>query len=120
MVRDLMKNCRHLILFLVVQKILASLKLTTVFTVTTECTSQNGSEKKFQLLPGIIIILRRLKDLYILLAGQPGVARAFAELCSSFLASRSLNPQISGSPIDNFVKDGDGLRSCIFAGTTDV
>ena len=34
MVRDLMTNCRHLILFLVVQKILASLKLTTVFTVT--------------------------------------------------------------------------------------
>ena len=55
MVRDLMINCRHLILFLVVQKILASLKLTTVFTVTTECISQNGSEKKFQLQPGIII-----------------------------------------------------------------
>ena len=67
MVRDLMTNCRHLILFLVVQKILASLKLTTVFTVTTECISQKGSEKKFQLQPGIIIILRRLKDLYILL-----------------------------------------------------
>ena len=56
MVRDLMTNCRRLILFLVVQKILASLKLTTVFTVTTECISQNGSEKKFQLQPGIIII----------------------------------------------------------------
>ena len=41
-----MTNCRHLILFLVVQKILASLKLTTVFTVSTECISQNGSEKK--------------------------------------------------------------------------
>ena len=54
MVRDLMTNCRHLILFLVVQKILASLKLTTVFTVTTECISQNSSEKKFQLQPGII------------------------------------------------------------------
>ena len=52
-----MTNCRHLILFLVVQKILASLKLTTVFTVTTECISQlDGSEKKFQLQPGIIII----------------------------------------------------------------
>ena len=51
-----MTNCRHLILFLVVQKILASLKLTTVFTVTTECISQNGSEKKFQLQPDIIII----------------------------------------------------------------
>ena len=49
-----MTNCRHLILFLVVQKILASLKLTTVFTVTTECISQNSSEKKFQLQPGII------------------------------------------------------------------
>ena len=49
------------------QKILASLKLTTVFTVTTESFWQNGSEKKFQLQPGIIIILRRLKDLYILL-----------------------------------------------------
>ena len=56
MVHDLMTNCPHLILFLVVQKILASLKLTTVFTVTTECISQNGSEKKFQLQPGIIII----------------------------------------------------------------
>ena len=62
-----MTNCRLLILFLVVQKILASLKLTTVFTVTTESFSHNGSEKKFQLQPGIIIILRRLKDLYILL-----------------------------------------------------
>ena len=56
MVRDLMTNCRHLVLFPVVQKILASLKLTTVFTATTECISQNGSEKKFQLQPGIIII----------------------------------------------------------------
>ena len=46
MVPDLMTNCRHLILFLVVPKILASLKLTTVFTVTTECISQNSSEKK--------------------------------------------------------------------------
>ena len=53
MVPDLMTNCRHLILFLV-QKILASLKLTTVFTVTTECISQNSSEKKFQLQPGIL------------------------------------------------------------------
>ena len=44
-----MTNCRHLILFLVVQKILAWLKWTTVFTVTTECISQNGSEKTFQL-----------------------------------------------------------------------
>ena len=51
MVRDHMTNCRHLILFLVVQKILASLKSTTVFTVTTESISQNGSEKKFQLQP---------------------------------------------------------------------
>ena len=36
------------------------------------------------------------------MAGQPGVARAFAvraELCSSFLASRSLNPEMSGSPL---------------------
>ena len=56
MVHDFMTNCRHLILFLVVQKILASLKLTTVFTVTTECISQNSSEKKFQLQPAIIII----------------------------------------------------------------
>ena len=56
MVRDLMTNCRHLILFLVVQKILASLKLITVFTVTTEGFSQNGSEKKFQPQPDIIII----------------------------------------------------------------
>ena len=56
MVRDLMTNCRHRFLFLVVQKILASLKLTTVFTVTTECISKNGFEKKFQLQPGIIII----------------------------------------------------------------
>ena len=35
-----------------------------------------------------------------LLAGQPGVARAFAlrtELCSSFLASRSLNPEMNCS-----------------------
>ena len=34
------------------------------------------------------------------LAGQPGVARAFAlraELCSSFLASRSLNPEMNCS-----------------------
>ena len=51
MVRDHMTNCRHLILFLVVQKILASLKSTTVFTVTTESILQNGSEKKFQLQP---------------------------------------------------------------------
>ena len=57
MVTDLMTNCRHLILFLVVQKILASLKLTTVFTVTTEYISQNGSEKKFQLQPDIILLL---------------------------------------------------------------
>ena len=38
-------------------------------------------------------------------AGQPGVARAFAlraELCSSFLASRSLNPEMSGSPMKRF------------------
>ena len=36
---------------------------------------------------------------YTQLAGQPGIARAFAlraELCSSFLASRSLNPEMSG------------------------
>ena len=64
MVRDLMTNGWLLILFLVVQKKVASLKLTTVFTVTTESFSQNGSEKKFQPQPGIIIILRRLKDLY--------------------------------------------------------
>ena len=52
-----MTNCRHLIFsFSVVQKILASLKLTTVFTVTTECISQNGSEKKFQLQQDINII----------------------------------------------------------------
>ena len=51
-----MTNCRHLILFLTVQKILASLKLTTVFTVTTECISRKGSEKKFQLQPDTIII----------------------------------------------------------------
>ena len=58
MVRDLMTNSRHLFLFLIVQKILASLKLTTVFTVTTDCISQNSSEKKFQLQPDIIIIVR--------------------------------------------------------------
>ena len=51
-----MTNCRHLILFLVVQKILAWLKWTTVFTVTTECISQNGSEKKFELQQDINII----------------------------------------------------------------
>ena len=34
---SLITNCRHINLFLVVQKILASLKLITVFTVTTEC-----------------------------------------------------------------------------------
>ena len=56
MVRDLMTNCQHLNFFLVVQKILPSLKLTTVFTVTTEGISQNCSEKKFQLQPDIIII----------------------------------------------------------------
>ena len=37
------------------------------------------------------------------LAGQPGVARAFAlragELCSSFLASCSLNPEMNCSPM---------------------
>ena len=52
-----MTNCRHLICSLVVQKIIAWLKWTTVFTVTTECISQNGSETwKFGLQPGIIII----------------------------------------------------------------
>ena len=56
MVRDLMTNCRHLILFLVVQKILAWLKWTTVFTATTECISQTGSEKTFQLQQDINII----------------------------------------------------------------
>ena len=63
MVRDLMTNCQHLILFLV-QKILASLKLTTVFTVTNECISQikTALRKKFQLQPYIIIIAHSQKQ----------------------------------------------------------
>ena len=55
MVRDLMTNCRHLILFLVVQKIIISMiemdhSLHCYnWKKKTECISQNGSEKKFQL-----------------------------------------------------------------------
>ena len=52
-----MTNCRHLILFLIVQKILASFDMTTVFSVTTEGISQNSSVEKFELQPDIIILL---------------------------------------------------------------
>ena len=46
----------------IVRVYVASLKRTTVFTVTTECISQNGSEKKFQLQPDIVIIAHSQTD----------------------------------------------------------
>ena len=66
-----MTSWRHLNLFLVVQKIFAWLKWSTVFTVTTECISQKGSEKKFQLL---LILITKPDQLFFFSEGTETVS----------------------------------------------